>query len=657
METDNNVPYGTTPTYNSATPTKAATAQYTYTFNGWTPAISNVEGDVIYTATFSSTVNSYTITWKLDGETVRTETLEYGAMPNYGADPTKESTAQYHFSFAGWSPTPYSVDKDQIYEGTFDATVRKYTITWKDADGSDLDPATTSVQFGLSPTHTAPTKADCTFAGWKASSDQAFYPAGSSLPAVSDGGVYEETYTAVYNCSLSELVVDDETTISDNTEVSITTIHVAGRLSIESGSTLTTADLVLEASASGSGEIVDDSRITVTDHAYFDLNLNTDDWHWTPFGVPFEIDLSQHSLIQKRDAEAGGDRALVLGRDYDIVYYNGETRAAQGPVRQCWEYVEYQSQRILTPGTAYLIAFNHGIGHVNFVRFQKKDEASIVYDTAIPLTYTGSTTNDNWNGIANPRMFHALLGAGVTECQVHNGGAFGDDGYMTYLMDSRKFYVGKAAYVQVPSSGTLSVTQASKDDSPIVAAAPRRAGYSAEDTRFDVQIAPQDGEMADRLYVLAEEDKEDAYVIVKDLVKAGVSTTRAQMWIDRYGVKLCKNTTAFVGDKASYPLSVCAPVAGTYVIRTENAPQGYTLYLTYNGKVIWNLCMSPYPATLEQGTTTEYGLYLVRRNVEVTTGVDEVHGDEPQCIKVIMDDKVFILRGGNVYSAYGQQIQ
>ncbi|MEE0973717.1 MAG: T9SS type A sorting domain-containing protein, partial [Paludibacteraceae bacterium] len=131
-----NVTYGETPKYNGETPTKAATAEFTYTFAGWSPAITMVEGAQTYTATYSSVKNQYEVIFQNeDGTELQRSNVTYGETPVYaGETPVKESTAEFTYTFAGWSPEISVVTGEKTYTATFKATKRKYTLTAKPQD-------------------------------------------------------------------------------------------------------------------------------------------------------------------------------------------------------------------------------------------------------------------------------------------------------------------------------------------------------------------------------------------------------------------------------------------------------------------------------------------------------------------------------------------
>lgn len=139
VETDENIPFGATPEYNGETPQMAPTAQYTYTFEGWSPAITPVASDVTYTAQFSITLNSYTVTWVVNGETVETdENVYYGMTPEYnGETPTKADDEEYTYTFAGWRPAITAVTGDATYTAQFEQTAKTtadngYNLTLND---------------------------------------------------------------------------------------------------------------------------------------------------------------------------------------------------------------------------------------------------------------------------------------------------------------------------------------------------------------------------------------------------------------------------------------------------------------------------------------------------------------------------------------------
>ena len=158
--------YGAMPQYTGATPTKTATAQYTYTFNNtWSPAVSTVTGPATYTAQFDSAVNKYTVTWKDgNGNTLKTEQMPYGDTPVYtGATPTKAGDAQYTHTFNGkWLDADSNeltaattVTGNVTYTAQFDSAVNKYTVIWVDGDGNTLK--TEELEYGDTPAYSGET--------------------------------------------------------------------------------------------------------------------------------------------------------------------------------------------------------------------------------------------------------------------------------------------------------------------------------------------------------------------------------------------------------------------------------------------------------------------------------------------------------------------
>jgi len=130
------------------------------------------------------------------------------------------------------------------------------------------------------------------------------------------------------------------------------------------------------------------------------------------------------------------------------------------------------------------------------------------------------------------------------------------------------------------------------------------------------------------------------------------------MWVNRYDAHLCVNTTAPVGSSVTYPLGIYAPKEGDYQINSVTPMQsGQELFVTLNGRAIWNLAYGPYTATLSAGTHTEYGLKLIQGVPAVETGIDHTQSadGQPSVRKVIIDNQVYIIRGGEVYSVPGQK--
>lgn len=252
-----------------ADPVRAATAEYTYAFSGWTPAFADVTGDATYTAQYTATPNEYTATFvDEDGTTVLKEeaTYAYGAPVVKPDDPTKEG-----YTFAGWTVGGAVVDvttmpaANTVYAATY--TKNTYTITWKNANGATL--GTTTVEHGETPAYggTAPSlsntsKLGYTFTGWT-----------PEIVAATEA----TTYTAAYKVAfLSPMTIALDSAAYDRSQCEATVVT-------EVGNTNATATTTAEATAqfkttSVTGEATVDGT-TVT--SVFDNFASGRGYEWT----------------------------------------------------------------------------------------------------------------------------------------------------------------------------------------------------------------------------------------------------------------------------------------------------------------------------------------------------------------------------------------
>ncbi len=130
-----------------------------YTFNGWDKAFNNITGNTTITAQY--TINSYTVTFVVDGVTVDTQTVNYGGSatePNVG---TKEG-----YTFSGWDKAFNNITADTNISASWN--INSYTVTFV-VDGVTVD--TQTVNYGSAATEpNVGTKEGYTFSGW----DKAF---------------------------------------------------------------------------------------------------------------------------------------------------------------------------------------------------------------------------------------------------------------------------------------------------------------------------------------------------------------------------------------------------------------------------------------------------------------------------------------------------
>lgn len=224
------VDYGATPTA-PENPSRASTAQYNYTFSGWSPSVGAITGNTTYTAQFTQTLRNYAVTFKDEnGATLKTETVNYGSTVTAPSDPVKADTAQHKYTFDGWYDANgnkwypnTAITGDTVYTARFNSTVQMYAVRWYNEDGSALLVPEELVPYGTIPKYNGatPTKAETAAAtyehiGWSIDVNSS---GTTELTAVIEAVYYyarfiaiNKTYTVVWQNDNGDVLETDDTT-------------------------------------------------------------------------------------------------------------------------------------------------------------------------------------------------------------------------------------------------------------------------------------------------------------------------------------------------------------------------------------------------------------------------------------------------------------
>ncbi len=187
-----------------------------YIFTGWYNADGvKVKPTTVFTA--DQTVNAVymdasDVYWTINfynaapaDSLLEGKSYQHGSIVTYGgADPTLTATAKYTYTFKGWDVEPTNAVEDFDYHAVYDSTIRSYTITFNNSDGSKIESAT--FEYGKTPSCSKDPTRDTTVE-WKYT-HKGWNPA---LDAVTE----DATYTAIYD----SVKVEYKVTFMNGTEV------------------------------------------------------------------------------------------------------------------------------------------------------------------------------------------------------------------------------------------------------------------------------------------------------------------------------------------------------------------------------------------------------------------------------------------------------
>lgn len=446
------VNYNVAPTYTGdhSTPTREdSTDTYIYEFSGWknqqtgTTGLAAVKGDQTYVAQYTHHKKWFNIRFvDYNGTTLQTGPVLRNTMPTPPANPTRESDAQYDYSFKAWLPTIVAATENATYTATYNMALRSYTVRFLNYDGTVLQ--TETLDYGTTPSYKGetPTYADESkeFIGWddvmRSVNCNKDYTAqyttktytitvtSAGNGSVAGGGVYSHGSVATLTATPEEGFAFDHWN-DDNTDnpryltVTATATYTATFVSDETGDYLDIVDWTNSTvTINANGWTASGWPYTVNGTPYAKNSRNKDRTLTIPYsgdaGTNLTISVASGSVISKRKYSIPFINTIDGTTETSVVYVNSGKLTIDGSKTLAAVYV--------APGAELEITGSLTVGKL-FLRTDNAQSAILTNTgtlTATNVYYTRITRNN-----ATYDQFGLPLDCALSSVTMSNAGKLG----------------------------------------------------------------------------------------------------------------------------------------------------------------------------------------------------------------------------------------
>lgn len=429
-----------------------------------------------------------------------------------------------------------------------------------------------------------------------------------------------------------------------------------------------------------------------------DISVNKNNYY--PFAVPFPVAVS---AVDYADSYLASHS--TYGTHYVVKKYNGENRAINGSVDANWVVVE--SGETLQPGTGYILTAVP-VGGEAVIRFPMifantwttgGEKGSITVDAVtttknvIPVSaYSGAAATEDkrhagWNLLGVPFMacyktddgMHNQADGFLTGKMTLSGDPsdpydWADDGaiyvsvpthdFSEYLQfditdDDTKLLPGWCFFMQIAKDGYLTFDvsdQQSSSDLPIYA--PQRANDDKPVVKTGIVLS--DGNKSDKTTLLISDRYSAEYEVGADLEKMFGNDYTLATYSVAGNTPLAFNAMSTAQAKGLIPIGVRLPENGEYTFSLNSRYADVNIdrldLIDYETGEITNLMQGDYTFTATRCQTEERFALNVTQRKDTPTGNEQIDSGGGRVRKVVIEDKLFILRDGLLYNATGQRV-